>query len=250
MNRPESASRRIAAELRERIASGDLGPGALLPSEPELAASQKVSRQTARSALQLLEQDGLVTVRPRRGRIVRSRQRLKWNLSTFESPESTASSTADAWGTDVENQGHDPAGETLHVERITPPPDVAATLNLDPSTDTCVVRRHIRYIDEAPAIISDDYFDLRLVEGTELAAPDDTTREDILKEAGYEQTYDVDEIIVRMPTPAESERLRIEPGTPVAEHRRVGFTATDRPVRLMISVIPGDTIVLRYVVPT
>jgi DNA-binding GntR family transcriptional regulator len=250
MTRPEPASRRIAADLREQITTGELGPGALLPSEPELAASHNVSRQTARAALQLLEQEGLVTVRPRRGRIVRSRQRLKWNLSTFESPESTASATADAWGTDVENQGHDPTGETLDVERIAPPPDVAATLGLDPKSDTCVVRRHVRFIDGEPAIISDDYFDLRIVEGTELAAPEDTTREDILKEAGYEQTYDVDEIIVRMPTPTETARLSIQAGTPVAEHRRTGFTAEDKPVRLMISVIPGDTIVLRYVVAT
>lgn len=250
VSRPESASRRIAAELRERIASGELGPGALVPSEPELAASHNVSRQTARAALQLLEQDGLVTVRPRRGRLVRSRNRLKWNLSTFENPRSTAAATADAWGTDVENQGHDPSGETLHVERIAPPPDVAESLELDPATDTCVVRRHIRYIDGAPAIISDDFFDLRLVAGTELAEPEDTTREDILKEAGYEQVYDVDEIIVRMPTPEESQQLHIGPGTPVAEHRRVGYTATDRPVRLMISVIPGDRIVLRYFVAT
>jgi hypothetical protein len=36
----------------------------------------------------------------------------------------------------------------------------------------------------------------------------------------------------------------------VAEHRRIGYTAEDRPVRLMVSVIPGDTIVLRYVVAT
>ena len=72
------------------------------------------------------------------------------------------------------------------------------------------VRRppHVRYIDGSPAIISDDYFDLRLVEGTELAAPEDTTREDILKEAGYEQTYDVDEIITRMPTPEETGSTR------------------------------------------
>ena len=33
--------------------------------------------------------------------------------------------------------------------------------------------------------------------------PEDTTRENILAEAGYEQTYDTDEIITRMPAPAE-----------------------------------------------
>ncbi len=127
---------------------------------------------------------------------------------------------------------------------------MADVLGLDPRTDTCVVRRHVRYIDGEPAIISDDYFDLAIVDGTELAAPEDTTREDILKEAGYEQTYDIDEIIVRMPTPDEIARLRIPAGTPVAEHRRVGYTPQGKPVRLMISVVPGDTIIMRYVVPT
>jgi hypothetical protein len=61
--------------------------------------------------------------------------------------------------------------------------------------------------------------------------------------------YDVDETITRMPTHDETDRLGIQRGTPVAEHRRVGYTAEDRPVRLMISV-PGDTIALGYVVVT
>ncbi|MCA1603973.1 MAG: GntR family transcriptional regulator [Acidobacteria bacterium] len=148
-----------------------------MPSEPELASSRNVSRQTARTALQLLEQEGLVTVRARRGRIVRSHQRLRWNLSSFEHPGTgtTATSGADAWETDVESQGHDPTRQDLTVERITPPKDIATLLDLDPTEDTCVVRRRVRYIDGEPAIISDDYFDLRIVEGTELAEPEDTT---------------------------------------------------------------------------
>ena len=64
-----------------------------------------------------------------------------------------------------------------------------------------MVRRHVRYIDGKPAIISDDYFDERIVRGTELAEPEDTTRENILAEAGYEQVCDIDEIITRMPHP-------------------------------------------------
>ena len=45
------------------------------------------------------------------------------------------------------------------------------------------------------------------MEGTELAEPQDTTRENILADAGYEQVYDIDEIITRMPTPEEIARL-------------------------------------------
>ena len=87
------------------------------------------------------------------------------------------------------------------MERIPPPESIARRLNLDPRTDTVVVRRHVRYIDGKPAIISDDYFDERIIEGTELAQPEDTTRENILSEAGYEQVYDIDEIITACPHP-------------------------------------------------
>ena len=90
------------------------------------------------------------------------------------------------------------------------------------------MRRHVRYIDSEPAIISDDYFDERIVRGTELAKPEDTTRENIPAEAGYEQVYDIDEIIIRMPTPSEVDRLMISTGTPVAEHIRTGYTADGR----------------------
>jgi len=46
----ESRSRQIADELREQIETGRLVPGALMPSEPEVARTYGVSRQTARSA--------------------------------------------------------------------------------------------------------------------------------------------------------------------------------------------------------
>jgi GntR family transcriptional regulator len=53
-----------------------------------------------------------------------------------------------------------------------------------------------------------------------------------------------------MPTPAEVARLNISTGTPVAEHIRTGYTATNRPVRVMVSIIPGDTLILQYTIPT
>ncbi len=250
MAQDQPITHQITDDLRRQITNGMLGPGALLPSEPELAQQYGVSRQTARTALQALEREGLVVVRPRRGRVVRSNQRLRWHLSEFELPDHTVLTTSDAWETDIESQGHDPTRQDLEVERISPPDSIATRLNLNPRTDICVVRRHVRYIDGKPAIISDDYFDERIVRGTELAEPEDTKRENILAEEGYEQVYDIDEIITRMPTPAEVARLSISTGTPVAEHIRTGYTAENRPVRVMISIIPGDTLILQYTIPT
>jgi DNA-binding GntR family transcriptional regulator len=48
----------------------------------------------------------------------------------------------------------------------------------------------------------------------------------------------------------EIERLEITPGTPVAEHIRTGYTRTNQAVRVMVSIIPGDTLILEYKIPT
>ena len=53
-----------------------------------------------------------------------------------------------------------------------------------------------------------------------------------------------------MPTHKEIDRLNIPTGTPVAEHIRTGYTAQDRPVRVMASIVPGDTLILQYTVLT
>jgi GntR family transcriptional regulator len=53
-----------------------------------------------------------------------------------------------------------------------------------------------------------------------------------------------------MPTPDEVTRLGISIGTPVAEHIRTGYTADNKPVRVIISIVPGDTLILQYTIPT
>ncbi|MFJ9556164.1 GntR family transcriptional regulator [Nocardiopsis sp. NPDC101807] len=65
-----SQYRRIAAELREKIAGGDLVPGDALPSEAALVRQYDVSRGTARQALSELEGTGLVIAVHGKGRFV------------------------------------------------------------------------------------------------------------------------------------------------------------------------------------
>lgn len=57
----------IAGKLADRISSGELGTGARLPAERDLAQSYDVSRQTVREALIALEVSGLVEIRPGSG---------------------------------------------------------------------------------------------------------------------------------------------------------------------------------------
>ena len=60
---------RVAAELREKIANGELLPGEQVPSLDRLAETYGISRTTARRAVQVLMDEGLVQVPAALGRL-------------------------------------------------------------------------------------------------------------------------------------------------------------------------------------
>ncbi len=57
-----TASEIVAEQIRTQIATGELKPGDILPSESVLLDRYQVARPTMRGALRILESDGLVTV--------------------------------------------------------------------------------------------------------------------------------------------------------------------------------------------
>lgn len=63
---------RLRDQIAAELADGNLGPGALLPSEHDLAARYGASRLTVRRALGLLKEDGVVA----------SRQGLGWSVTS------------------------------------------------------------------------------------------------------------------------------------------------------------------------
>ncbi len=68
----------IARDIARKILSGQLTPGALLPSEVELCEQLGVSRTALREALKQLTSKGLLESRPKTG--TRVRQRSSWNM--------------------------------------------------------------------------------------------------------------------------------------------------------------------------
>ena len=62
--------RQIAEDLRQQIESGELAPGAQLPTELELREQYDASRNTVRDAIKWLITRGLVETRPGQGTFV------------------------------------------------------------------------------------------------------------------------------------------------------------------------------------
>ena len=72
--------RRIAERLGQRVSTGQIRPGDKLPSERQIARQFNASRATVRTALQHLEQAGLISRRERRSAIVNIRRDITPSL--------------------------------------------------------------------------------------------------------------------------------------------------------------------------
>ena len=69
---PVPVYRQLADLLRRRIEDGDLAPNRPLPSESQLQQEHGVARGTARKAVALLREEGLVVTVKGRGTYVRT----------------------------------------------------------------------------------------------------------------------------------------------------------------------------------
>lgn len=242
----------VAAGLRDAIAKGTYKPGDTLPSEFELAEQHGVSRDTVRRALNRLTQEGLLTPgRGRLGRRVRKSKPLTFYATRSESQERVAErrvTGVDAWIADAADQGRT-AGQSISVAMEEADPDVASRLDIAEG-ELVVVRRRLRTIDGEPHNLNDTYYPREIAEGTLIMHPADVAQGTIalMKDLGYEQVLYRDDLETRMPTPEEAERLAIPPGVPVLIQYRTGFT-TERPVKLTITLWPGDRTNLVYEFP-
>ena len=154
-----SLRHRLADELRALVLSGELAPGAQLPSEPELARRMRVSRSSLRSAIALLEEEGLLRPVHGSGTYVNDRPLLRDDLSRNLSGTEMITAT-----------GRTP-GARLTQARLEPaPPDVAAAFGLPDGAPLSALRR-VRTADGEPVIDATDWCRPEVLDPVAMADP-------------------------------------------------------------------------------
>jgi GntR family transcriptional regulator len=139
----------IAGLVRDRIATDQLGPHTLLPSERELAEQHNVSRMTARQALSLLENEGVVYRRPPRGTFV-AEPRVRFHIGSFSE--------------EAARLGLRPAALLLWAEQQSPPPSVRSALGLADDATVNVFHR-LRTVDDVPIALETTFLPADLTQG-------------------------------------------------------------------------------------
>jgi GntR family transcriptional regulator len=242
-------SRRIANELRRAILDGELGPGAMLPSERELARMHGTARNTARAAITILEIEGLVEAEHGRGAFVRERQpflRLAHDRYARRHREAGRA----PFRTEAEAQGRTARVEVLAIERVPAPEWVAERLSLPPG-ELVLVRRNRYLADEQPVQLADTYLSLAIAADSalerEVPAPGGIYA--ALEQLGHRLASIGELVMARMPTPEETESLELGPGVPVIELRHTSLDQDGAAIEVTHSILPADRNALTFELP-
>lgn len=236
-NRGGPRYQQIADALRSQIVAGDYQPGQQLPSERELRDRWKVSDRTIRVAVDQLRAEGLVVSRQGKGVFVRE-QAVPRRLSTDIA-------TSLGWYTTLARQGLQPAGRTTVTEAPCPP-EAAEWLGIDAGTEVTIRDRDLGTEGEPPVMVATSHFPGWVIDkAPALADPSRGGMPELLREA-FGPTYSQDVLTVRMPTPAELERLDLPPGTPVQVIKGGTYDQEHRVLHFIEVVAAGGRIEFAY----
>jgi GntR family transcriptional regulator len=247
---PRPRYQQLAAILRRKIRTGELAPGAQLPTETELADTYRAGRGTVRLALGVLRNEGLIQSERGRGSFVRDLRPIHYDAVRFGSRTERLQSGTDTFTTMVERQGITDTHQSVTCDVLDPDDEIAALLALDEGQQV-LARRRIMWTDDSPSMTGDSYYPLVFVRDTRLMDPADIPEgtDQELEDAGHVAARYHDQITIRMPTPEETATLEIPPGIPVARVVRTSYEANGTPCEVYIQILPGDRYILDYEVP-
>lgn len=211
----------IATTLRDRIVSGELKGGARLPSEADICETWGVSRITAKRALDLLAEDGLV-----------ERARGRGTTVTRRAPAPSAAARLDGWLENLWSLAEATTVELLDFAYRPLPAHVADELDLEADTQAQHARR-LRRLDGLPLFHLETWVPAEIGRGFDGEALTRMPMLRLMQEAGV-RICSARQVITATSAPPEvSAALGLTPGAPLLDVRRRVFDEDQRAVQYL-----------------
>jgi GntR family transcriptional regulator len=254
-------SLRIADDIRVKIETGELRPDDQLPTLPALAEQWSCSITSARGAMALLRQQGLISG----GRGQPLRVRVKPRMVIRDSRRHQAEKDLAVAGLEERRrhgEAEDDLGENLrnldfHCEylRVPASAELAAAFGIKPGTD--LLRKMYETRDKSGwtrRAYSLSYVPVSLLKANPMLLSDDCEpwpggAMSQFRTVGIEIAEMVDEVRAVMPTTVDVQRWGLEPGVPLLLVRRISIDTDKRVVEVSDAQYPADRTELKFSTP-
>lgn len=225
--------RSLAADLRGAIARGDYPPGSRLPTELELCADRDVSRHTAREALRLLREEGLIVRRRGAGTLVVD--------ATDQRPFTQTVGEMNA----LLQYAREARLEVLQIATMSPPGKIAQELGLEEEVAWTRLDGMRRAENGGPPIaLTQVYVRADLCPSRDaIDAWPGALNELITQQTGVAPNRITQHIMAVELTRVDARRLDADPQTPALRTVRRYFDGDDRVILASISLHPGERFV-------
>jgi len=213
----------VEEHIRHRISQGDLVPGDLIPSEPQLARALEVSQGTVKKAIDNLVNERLLFRHQGKGTYV---SRINFNNSLFR---------FFSYG------GHDGSGVRIHKETTVRkikrgPAEVCRRLELPTGSDLIYIER-LGYIDQDPVLIEKCWLDAGLLGGLEneaLHIPD-LMYAVIVEKFGVPVVRAEETLTAEAADKRTARLLQVETKDPLVVLIRLTYTLQERPIEYRVT---------------
>ncbi|BCJ48900.1 GntR family transcriptional regulator [Actinoplanes sp. NBRC 14428] len=203
----------VATRLQELIEAGEIGVGARIENEVDLAERLGVSRPTTRRAIQYLVERGMLVRKRGVGtQVVHPKVRRPVELSSLYD--------------DLVSTDREPRTEVLALKVVPAPPEVAGALELSPGTEVTWIER-LRHANGEPLALMHNAIPLGLLH---LEAPDLAAHGlyELLRRAGYQPRTATQVIGARAAGAAEARVLRERRGASLLTMTRTAWDVSGR----------------------
>jgi len=216
--------------LSDKITSGELEPGAQLPSEHELCSRYDVSRTVVRQALNELYHEGLVERYRGRGTFVATRKLSEGLISALSGLHG-----------DVTSRGQVLETRVLSLHEVPATSRVAQRLGLQ-SGESVVELERQRFVDGEPRVVVVTYLPAALVPGLVHYDLNGTVSLYRLLEEEYNLSIvsALRTVEAGIAGPRNSALLGLDRGNPVLVLRSLGFTTRNRQLEYFVAHHRGD----------
>jgi GntR family transcriptional regulator, phosphonate transport system regulatory protein len=224
--------KQIASELQAGIAAGQIGAGAQLPTEMELAERYRVNRHTVRRAIAELANDGTVEATRGRGTFV-SRRPIAYPLT-----EHTRFSEI------VSAQDLQPGGRLISSAQEPARGIVAERLALAEGVETTRLEM-LRVAEGRPVLVATTWFPAALVPDLIKDYAETGSITKALALAGHaDYRREASWISAAPAAPGDRRHLRIEDGVPILFVESVNVTGAGVPLQFSRTRFAGDAVQL------